>query len=184
MRNWVFGVCAILSAGAAQAEDGVEHYAKVGEWEITAEPAERRCTMARFYGTKAGDIEGLMVLYDAEVEGVLLNWVSDKASSLPSKGTMDVGLAFFSGPLFDESWGKQVFDYERPEETYYFVHVFKGPKDVRRILGNLAVNEGVVFLDGEKMMTSLELDALFAVERLRECSRKLAGGSPLSQLPE
>jgi hypothetical protein len=183
MRTWMIGVCAMLSAGAAHAEEDVEPYAKAGEWEITAEPAERRCTMARFYGSVAGDIESLIVLYDAEVEGVLLSWGSDLPTSLPREGSMDLGLAFYSGPTFDESWGKQAFRYERPESTNYFVHVFRGTKDVRQILGDLAVNEGMALLQGEEFMTSLSLDALFAVEKLRECSRKLAAGAPQEPLP-
>jgi hypothetical protein len=38
LRKWIVGLFALLSAGAAQAQGDVEHHAKVGEWEIAAEP--------------------------------------------------------------------------------------------------------------------------------------------------
>lgn len=178
MRSWIFGMCAMLCAGADHAEDGVEHYAKVGDWDIMAETVERRCTMIRVYGSVAGDIESLLVLYDAEVEGVMFTCSSDRVTALPAEGSMDIGMAFFSGPMFDDSWGKQTFRYERPDKTFYFVHVFRGAQDVKQILGDLAVNEGMALYRGETLMTSLPLDGLMAVQKLRECSRKLAGESP------
>lgn len=185
MRSWIIGVCALLSAGAAQAEAGREPYAKVGAWEITADAAKNLCTMSRLYGmVDAEDTEGLLVIYNAQREGVLLGVASNKLKFLPSSGSLDFDLTFVTGSSLNESWGSRPFEYKKPDGRYLFTHVFTGPADVQRILRDLAGNEILSLFFGPTVMTGLPLDASGAVEKLRECSLKLAGRDFRDPLPK
>ena len=66
MRGRMIGVCALLSASAAQAERVSEPYAKVGYWEITTEN-HSVCVMKSGYpGKDADGDQALMVAYNAQ----------------------------------------------------------------------------------------------------------------------
>ena len=171
-RKWVIGVCALLTAGAAQGE---ETYARIGGWEISAEPPSHRCLMSRSYRSKDGKkIEDLTVLYAADKEGVLLIWSNDWMTYLPAKGDLELGLAFKKGAVVDQSWEARSLHYEKVANTYHFTRAFTDPEEARRILRNLAGNESIGLLLGPALITSLPLDASAAIEKLRECS--LNGG--------
>ena len=185
MRGWIIGACALLGAGAAQAQAAYEPYATVGRWEIYAEAAKKICMMSRWYGSvDADETDGLMVLYNAQKETALLGWGSNKMSFLPAKGTLDFDLSFLKGEVLNESWGTQPFEYEKPNSKHVFTHVFKGPTDVQRILRDLAGHESLTLFFGPTVMTGLPLDASGAVEKLRECSSKLAGRDSGAPLPK
>ena len=183
IQRVLFGLVALLTAGAAAAQEDSEHFAKVGAWEIATEPPQKLCKMYRFYGNKAGDhIEGLVIRYDAAREAVLLTWTTDQMAYLPAAGQLDLYLNFVTGKSIDESWGSRSFRYDKPADTYYFSHAFNGTKDSQRILRDLSKN-GIIALDfGPTLLTALLLDASEATAALRECSSKLAGRA--SPVPE
>jgi hypothetical protein len=175
MKNWVIGVYALLTAGVAQGEESARTYARVGSWEISAEPPSRRCVMHRSYRSKAGNkSEGLTVLYAADKEGVLLVWSNDWMTYLPAKGDLDLGLAFKKGASVDEAWGSRSLHYDKVADLYYFTRAFTDAEETRRILRDLAANDSIGLFLGPALITNLPLDAFDAVEKLRECS--LNGG--------
>ena len=174
MRSWIIGLCAVLTAGAAQAQDKSEHYATVGAWEVAIEPGQNLCKMYRFYGSSAGEgIEGLIVRYDAINEDLLLTWTTENLTYLPAKGDLEMHLNFVKGQNFDDAWGARDFHYEKPADTHYFTHQFAGGKESQRFLRDLGGKE-ILGLDlGAAMLTALFLEASEATETLRECSSKL-----------
>lgn len=186
MRGWIIGACALLSAGAAQGEVGHEPYAKVGKWGITADATKKQCTMDRLYGSTVSDEEeGLLVIYSAQTDGVLLGWASSKMKFLPPEGSLHFDLSFLKGESLNESWGSQPFEYRKLENNqHFFIHVFKGPADAQRILRDLAGHESITLFFGPTVMTGLPLDASDAVEKLRECSFKLVGRDSPAPLPK
>lgn len=168
MRNWVIGVFALLTAGVAEAE---EIYAKVGGWEISAEPGSKRCVMHRSYRSKADNTsEGLTVLYAADKEGVLLTWSNDWSTHLPAKGDLDLRLAFKTGASIDASWGSRSLHFDQVADLYHFTRAFTDAEEARRVLDALAANENIGLFFDSKLITSLPLDASDAVAKLRECS--------------
>jgi hypothetical protein len=172
MRGWVFGVCAFLAAVPAQSE---EIYAKVDRWDITVEPPSHRCLMQRSYGSKDGKkSETLTVVYAADKEGVLLFWSNNWMTYLPADGDLDLGLVFKKGSSADQSWGSRSLHYRKINNTYMFTLAFTKAEEARRVLHDMASNEGFGLSLGPVLMTSLPLDASNAVEKLRECS--LNGG--------
>ena len=175
MQRWLIGACALLTAGAAQAEDASKTYAKVGGWEISAEPRSNRCVMQRFYRSKDGKkVEGLTVLYAADKEGVLLIWSNDWMTYLPAKGELDLGLAFRKGTSVDQSWGSRSLHYDKVGNDYLFTRAFTDAEEARRVLRDLAANEHIGLFLGPTLLTSIPLDASEAIKKLRECS--LNGG--------
>lgn len=171
-RGWAIGMCAFLTATAAQGE---EAYASVGAWEILAEPPSHRCAMHRSYRSKDGKkSEGLTVLYAADKEGVLLIWSNDWMTYLPAKGDMELELAFRKGAAVDQSWGTRSLHYDKVASIYYFTRAFTDADETRRVLADLAANDSIGLLFGPGLITNLPLDASAAVEKLRECS--LNGG--------
>jgi len=179
VRGWIIGVCALLGAGAAQAADGPEPYAKVGAWDIGADAAKKLCSMRRFYGSVDPDkTEALLVLYSFQKQVVLLSFANNKMKYLPQEGSLNFDLAFLQGSSLDESWGSRPFQYHKLEGSYGFSHVFEGGTDIRHILHDLAGHEAITLFFGPDVMTSLPLDASSAVEKLRECALKLAENDP------
>ena len=175
MRRWVIGVYALLMAGAAHAEEADQTYAKVGGWEISAQPPSQRCVMQRFYRSKDGKkIEGLTVLYAADKEGVLLIWSNDWMTYLPAKGDLELGLAFKRGASVDQSWGSSSLHYKKVGNDYLFTRAFTNADEASRVLHDLAANEHIGLFLGPTLLTSIPLDASGAIEKLRECS--LNGG--------
>ena len=175
MRGWMIGACAVLTAAAAQAEDGREPYATIGAWEVEIETARKLCKMYRFYGNDAGNqIEGLIVRYDVTNEVVSLTWTTDRITDLPAKGQLDLQLSFVKGRSLDE-WGRRTFQYERPAGTSYFSHVFTGAKASRRILRALGGSDTFGLELGPALLTGLSLDAAEAIAKLRECALQRAG---------
>jgi len=185
MRGWIIGLCALLGVGTAQAEEGPEPYAKVGAWEIAADAPKQLCRMFRLYGSVDPDkIEGLLVLYSAQKQVVLLSFANNKMKYLPKDGSLNFDMSFMKGSSLDESWGSQLFEYHKLDGKYGFHHVFKGEAEVRRILRDLASHEGIVLFFGPDVMTGLPLDASNAVEKLRECSLKLAANDAGEPFPK
>jgi hypothetical protein len=167
-------VCALLTAGAAQAERVSEPYGKVGDWEITAED-HQMCLMKRLYGSSdPAKEQGLIVAYDAQGQVASLNWVTRKPPIPPLSDALDLDLAFLkkSGSM-NESWGSQPFQIQKGE-GYLFIHVFTGGTDVQRILRDLASQETIALFFGPSLVTGLHLDASDAVVKLRECASKIA----------
>jgi hypothetical protein len=175
MQRWIIGVYALLTAGAAQAEEADQTYAKVGGWEISAQPPSHRCLMQRFYRSKDGKkTEGLTVLYAADKEGVLLIWSNDWMTYLPVKGDLELGLAFRKGASVDQAWASRSLHYDKVGNDYLFTRAFTGAGEARRVLQDLAVSEHIGLFLGPALLTSMPLDASKAIEKLRECS--LNGG--------
>lgn len=151
-----------------------EPYAKVGDWEITAE-GKQRCSMMQMFDSKVADeLQVLGVVYDGQ-KGVALSWASKKPKHLPASGSLELDLAFANGSSWDESWGSLAFNYRKVDGTYYFTHVFDRPKDVEGILRDLSANEMVSLFLGPTVMMGLPLDAAVAVETLRECTSNAGG---------
>jgi hypothetical protein len=168
----MIGVGALLAAGPAQGE---ETYARIGGWEISAQPPSHQCLMYRSYRSKDGKkVEDLTVLYAADKEGVLLDWSNDWMTYLPAKGDLELGLAFKEGASVDQSWGSRSLHYDKVGSTYHFTRAFTNAEEAHRVLRALASNESIGLFLGPVLMTSLPLDASDAVEKLRECS--LNGG--------
>ena len=173
MRGKIFGVCALLSAGAAQAERVSEPYGKVNDWEITAEN-HQMCVMKRLYGSSdPAKGQGLIVAYDAQGQVASLNWVTRKPPFPPLSASLDLDLAFLKGSSMNESWGSQPFQIQKGD-GYLFIHVFMGGTDVQRILRDLASHEAIALSFGPSLVTGLHLNASDAVAKLRECSSKIA----------
>ena len=102
MRGQMFGVCALLCAGAAQAERVSEPYAKVGYWEITTEN-HRECAMKREYpGKTADEDEALMIAYDARSKAAVLAWGPRKPKLPALTDSFDLQLSFLKGKSMDE----------------------------------------------------------------------------------
>jgi len=175
LRGKIFGVCALLTAGAAQAERVSEPYGKVGDWEISAEN-HRECGMRRSYGNGVAEKEqGLFVLYDAQRQVALLGWAARKPPLPPVGGPVHLDLAFLKGSSMDESWGNQPFQSQKGEgDGYVFTHIFAGSTDVQRILRDIASHDILALFLGPAVMMSHRLDASDAVAKLRECSLKIA----------
>lgn len=186
MRGWIIGVCALIGASAARAEGEREPYAQVGKWDIAADAAKRICLMSRMYGSVDPDkVEGIMVLYNAQKQAASISWASKKIGFLPKEeGTLDFDLSFLKGSSLDESWGRKAFDYKKVADKYIFTHVFLGAADAKRILRDIAEHESITLFFGPSVLTGLPLDASEAVEKLRECSLKLADGVPPSASPQ
>jgi hypothetical protein len=166
-------VCALLIAGAAQAEHVSEPYGKVGDWEITAEN-HRECGMRRVYGSSVADkAEGLIVLYDAQRQVALLGWMVRNPPFPPLGGPVHLDLAFLKGSSMGESWGNQPFQIQKGD-GYAITHIFAGSADVRRILRDIASRDIMALFLGPMVMMSHRLDASDAVAKLRECASKIA----------
>ena len=174
MRCWWIGACALLSSVAAQAEAPGTTYAKVGAWEISAEPP--RCIMQGFFGSKdSKKVDGLTILYAADKESVLLVWSNNWMTYLPTKGELDLGLVFGKGTSVDASWGSSKLRYEKVGNDYLFTRVFKDAKVAEKVLRDFAESQVVGLSLGATLLTSLKLDASVAVKKLRECSRSGSG---------
>jgi len=176
LLRWIVCVCALLTAGEAQAQAGNRVYAAVGPWEIAAEPADKFCTMSRFYTTSQdGSTEGLAVRFDAAKETVWLRWSTTGSTPFFKDGEIDLFVNFFKDKSMDESWGSRTFRHGKLEDTRYFVNVFNGPAGTRRILRDLAGNKLIGLNLGPVLLTALSLDAGDATETLRRCSTEIAG---------
>ena len=175
MKIMILAASALLSAGAAQDAGPGQPYAKVGDWEITAED-DQQCSMTQLFESKvAEDVQVLSVLYDAK-KGVVLSLASRKPKYLLASGSAFFELAFIKGKSSDGSWGNRRFEYKKRGNTYYLHHVFAGHTDTDRILGDLSSNEIVSLFLGPTLVMGLPLNASGAVEKLRECVRK--GATP------
>ncbi|MFC7537279.1 hypothetical protein ACFQPG_07855 [Sphingomonas sp. GCM10030256] len=175
MRFWRIGACALLSSFAAQAEAVSTIYAKVGAWEISAEPP--RCIMQGFFGAKDGKkVDGLTILYAADKEGVLLVWSNNWMTYLPTKGELEVGLVFGKdGTSVDTSWGSSQLRYEKVGNDYLFSRPFKDAMEAEKFLRDLAESQVMGLTLGGTLLASFKLNASEAITKLRECS--LSGSS-------
>ena len=169
LKSWIFGVGALLSAGAAQGAVTNEPYATVGDWDITADN-QQQCSMSQIFGSKvAEEIQLLGVTYHSQ-KGLALSWVSNKPRYLPSDGSIGLHLAFLKGSSSNETWGKRAFSYRKVDRAYYFNHVFAGPTDIDRILRDLSASEIISLNLGPTLMMALPLNAADAIKKLRECT--------------
>jgi hypothetical protein len=126
VRAWIFGVFALLSASVAEAERVSEPYAKVGDWEITAEN-HRECGMLRSFAGSGAD----------EFQVAALSWATSKPP-LPTGASLDLYLTFTrKGSPLNEKWGSQLFQFAKLVGGYSFTHVF-GSADSDRFLRDLA----------------------------------------------
>lgn len=177
LRGKIVGVCALLTASAAQAERVSEPYAVVGDWQITADN-HQMCVMKRLYDSPVPeDAQGLIVAYEAQRQIVSLNWVARKPAFPVLSDSLDFRLAFLKGKSMNESWGSQPFQIQKGD-GYLFTHVFKGSADVQRILRDLGSHEIITLFFGPVVTTSLYLSASGAVAKLRECSSMLGEHAP------
>jgi hypothetical protein len=173
MRGRMIGVCALLSASAAQAERVSEPYAKVGYWEITTEN-HSVCVMKSGYPGKVADgDQALMVAYNAQQKTAVLSWTPRKPELPALTDSLDLELSFLKGRSLNESWGSQPFQVAKLADTYSFIHVFKGSTASDRFLRDLASHDALALFFGPGMLTSLPLKASDAVTKLRECSSKI-----------
>jgi hypothetical protein len=177
LQGRILGLCALLIAGAAQAERVSEPYGTAGDWEISTEN-HHACGMKRMYGSPAPEKEqGLFILYDPQRQLVSLNWGTGKPPVPPLSNTLDLDLAFLKGASLDESWGRQPFQTQKGDGRL-FTHIFAGTKDVQRILQDLASHQTIALFLGPSLMMGLHLDASDAVAKLRECASKLPEPAP------
>jgi hypothetical protein len=173
MECWRIGACALLSSVAVEAEAAGTTYAKVGAWEISAEPP--RCIMQGFFGSKDGKkVDGLTILYAADKQGVLLIWSNNWMTYLPTDGELELGLVFGKGEAVDASWGSSKLRYEKVGNDYLFTRAFKDAKAADKVLRDFAESQVVGLYLGATLLTSFKLDAEEAIEKLRDCS--LSGG--------
>ena len=167
--SWIIGLASVLIPVAAQASE--ETYAVASGWTITREPGLKRCAMRRFYPRKGGGIEGLIVVYDAEKDGVLLFWSTDSMSFLPVEGHLDLDLRFRDGASIDESWGNQTFHYEKVSNSRIFTRAFLDRENSARILRDLARHAEIGLFLGPVLQTAFPLGS-GPVEKLAECARR------------
>ncbi|WP_205479155.1 hypothetical protein [Sphingomonas arenae] len=175
MRLLWIGGSALLSSFAAQAEAASTTYAKVGGWEISAEPP--RCIMQGFFGGKDGKkVDGLTILYAADKGGVLLIWSNNWMTYLPTKGELDLGLVFGKdGTSVDASWGSSKLRYEKVGNDYMFTRAFKDPQEAEKFLRDFGGSQVMGLTLGGTLLTSVKPNASEAIMKLRECS--LSGSS-------
>jgi len=184
MRGRIIGVCALLSASAAQAERVSEPYAKVGYWEITTEN-HSACVMKSLYpGKVADDAEALIIVYSALQKTAVLSWITQKPKLPALTDSLDFELSFLKGRSLNESWGSRPFDIANSAHSYSFTHAFRGATDSDRFLRDLASHDALVLFFGPGMLTSLPLKASDAVTRLRECSSKIVEQDASDRLQE
>ena len=170
MRILLFGLCVSLWGGATQAQPAVATYAKVGDWEITAD-GNKRCSMSQvFTSTVPDDVEVLGVVYDAHLEGVVLSWAGNKPKYLLASGSVNLDVAFMKETSSKDNWSSKRFDYKKTNGTYYLHHAHIGRTDTYGMLNDLASNEILALFFGPTMITSLPLNATDAVAKLRECA--------------
>ena len=182
MRGKIFGVCALLTAGAAQAERVSEPYGQAGDWEITAEN-HQMCLMKRLYGSSdPAKEEGLIVAYDPQAQIVALSWVTRKPTFPALSASLDLDLTFLKkGASTGDSWGSQPFEIHKGT-GYLFTHIFMGGMEVQRILRDLASHETFALFFGPSLATGLYLDASGAVAKLRECSSTIVNRNSVEPL--
>jgi len=174
MRGRIIGVCALLSANAAQAERVSEPYGKVGYWEITTENHNICVMKSGFPGKVANDAEALLIGYNPQQKTAVLSWTTQKQKLPALSDSLDFQLSFLKGRSLNDSWGSQPFQIKESAESHSFIHAFRGSTDSDHFLRDLASHDALVLYFGPVMMTSLPLKAPEAVQSLRECASKIA----------
>lgn len=177
LKGTILGLGALLTANAAQAERVSEPYGTAEDWEITA-ANHQMCGMKRLYDSSVpNDVQGLIVLYDAQRQIVSLNWAARKPALPVLTDSLDFDLVFLKGRSMDQSWGSQPFQIQKGD-GYLFTHMFSGTSEVERILRDLASHDTIALFFGPSLMTSRYLNASDAVAKLRECAAKVAERGP------
>ena len=184
MRGRIFGVYALLSAGASQAQSISEPHANAGNWEISAEK-HGACMMTRSYVLRDnGDEQTLVVAYDARRKAAILGWGTHKPNLPPLSDSLDFGLSFIrKGSSMNETWGSQPFQIEKVGDEYRFSHVFMGSTDSDRFLRDVASSEIISLWFGPTVMMARNLGASDAITKLRECSSKIEQ-DPSARVPK
>jgi hypothetical protein len=182
VKAWIFGVFALLSASVAEAERVSEPYAKVGDWEITAEN-HKECGMLRSFRGSGTDESQLLVLYDARRKVVALSWATSEPQP-PTAASLNLYLTFNrKGSPLNEKWGSQPFQFAKLVGGYSFTHVF-GSAESDRFLRDLASSNSIGLWLGPSLMTGLPLDASDAVIKLRDCASKIADNDASDHQPK
>lgn len=164
---WMLSMGSLLLAGPAQASE--EPYTKVAGWEITTEPGVKRCFIQRFYMSKSGDIEGLIIAFDAKENQAMLFWSTTSKLFPRSEGYLDLDLRFRDGASIDESWGNQSFHYETVDKSHIFKLIFQ--EKANRILTDLASHAKIGLFLGPVLQTAFPLSSA-AVQKLTECAAR------------
>ena len=166
---WLLGIGSLLLAGAAQATEG--QYTKVAGWEITTEPGVKRCFMQRFYLSKSGTTEGLIVAFDANEKQALLFWSTTSKLFPLTEGKLDLDLRFRDGASIDQSWDNQSFHYKTVGKAHIFTLAFLEQESANRILTDLASHAEIGLFLGPVLQTAFPLSAA-AVQKLAECAAR------------
>ena len=166
---WMVGTASLLLARAAQAS--AEPYAKVQGWEITTEPGVKRCFMERFYPSKSGTFEGLIIAFDAQEDQAILFWsTTSKLFPLP-EGKLGLDLRFRDGESIDDSWGTQSFHYKKVADSRIFTLAFPDGEGSRRIMADLTKYSEIGLFLGPVLQTAFPLTPA-AVQKLRDCAAR------------
>lgn len=168
-----------MIAGAAQAEESSERYAIIDGWEISAALDKSYCAMEKWYkDSETGGTEGLLVLYDAARESIVLTWGSSTELDVPASGYVDLAPYFMKLGGGSHAWLNRPFRHRQPQNLNYFVHVFKDPKDTRTMLRDFGKYPIFVLYQEGQPVTAIPLGSLDVVDKLEECSTKMAQSAP------
>jgi hypothetical protein len=141
LRSWFVGVCALVSAGAAQAEESSKSYATIDGWEIRAALDKSHCSMESWFSNKeTGGTEGLLILYHPHRESIVLSWGTSEDLGVPLYGYVDLAPRFHKPLGSGRSWLKRSFRHRKSfsDGMNYYIHVFKNPKEVRSLLSDFS----------------------------------------------
>jgi hypothetical protein len=163
------GIASLLLGGAAQASE--EPFAKVHGWEITTEPGVKRCFMQRFYQTRSGTTEGLIIVFDAQEDQAMLFWSTTSKLFPLAEGKLDLDLRFRDGASIDDSWGTQSFHYKKVADSHIFTLAFLDRESSRRIMADLTKHAEIGLFLGPVLQTAFPL-APAAVQKLTNCARR------------
>lgn len=174
MRKYYLGplVCfAALISGPAHS-DTAEKQEEVGSWLIGLSKVSPGCTALR-----AGpDGQALFVEYYAKTGSVYLGAANKNATSMEEGTKVNLKVEFVRGKHWDDGWGETEFVTIVGSEGIRF---FRSASFTKEMLDDLAHQDFVVIMNGDKMVAGAKLDGSAAmVTKLRECSDRAAGLNP------
>jgi hypothetical protein len=166
----------------AQAERGSEVYATVDGWEIRAERDKSHCSMESWFTNKeTGGTEGLLFLYYPHTESIVLSWGTSEDLGVPPNEYVDLAPHFHKPLGNGRSWLKRAFRHRqsRSDGMNYYIHVFRDPKETRRLLSDLSRYPTFVLYREGQVVAALPLGTVSTIDKLRDCTR----GLPQSAIP-
>jgi hypothetical protein len=176
LRGWLVGVCALLSASAAQAEKSTEIYGTVEGWEIRAALDKSYCSLENWFtNNETGGTEGLLILYDPHREAIVLSWGASAGLDVPPNGYVDLA-PYFHKPLgSNRSWLKRTFRHRHSpsDGMNYYIHVFKDPKETRTLLGDFSKYPVFVLYREDQVATAIPLGSSATIAKLRDYTTML-----------